>query len=231
MTRSRLVIVGDVHGCPDELEQLLKVVGFGKGDQLVHTGDLVSKGPDSHGSVALARHYNALGVRGNHDQRVLDWRAAQQANQPLPELKPKHKTVVSQLNNSDWAYLASLPFYLRTHAPDGRPLVIVHAGVVPGIPLEEQKTRDLISLRSINADGTGSSKLTDGVPWAPLFTGHEEIIFGHDAVRGMQHTPHALGLDTGCCYGRELSCYLLPERRIVSVHAKRTYRDPWDKPD
>jgi Calcineurin-like phosphoesterase len=231
MGTSRWIIVGDVHGCPDELEALLKAVGFGKGDRLVHVGDLVSKGPDSHGAVALAREHRALGVRGNHDARVLSWYHKKQIGEPLPELKPQHQKVVAELVPEDWKYLQSMPLYLRLEVDLPRPVLVVHAGVVPGVTLAQQQEKDLITLRSIRPDGTGSSKIPDGEPWAPLYSGPEEIVFGHDAVRGVQHTPFAIGLDSGCCYGRELSCYLLPERRIVSVRAKKTYRDPYHKPD
>ncbi len=231
MTISRLVIVGDVHGCAEELSTLLRTIGFGRGDRLVHVGDLVSKGPDSHGAVALMRENGALGVRGNHDQRVLDWHAAEAAGQPLPPLKPQHQRVVAKLVPDDWAYLASMPLFLRLEDPEGRPMIVVHAGVVPGTPLEAQQPRDLLTIRSLRPDGTGSSRLNEGDAWAPHYLGPEELVFGHDAIRGIQHTPFALGLDSGCCYGRELSCYLLPERRIVSVRAKRTYRDPFNKPD
>jgi hypothetical protein len=231
MTISRLVIVGDVHGCPNELDLLLKTVGYGASDQLVHVGDLVSKGPSSTQAVARMRSLGAIGVRGNHDQRVLDWHAAFKAGAELPPLKPQHQRVVAELQEEDWAYLAAQPLYRRLDVPGGQPIILVHAGVLPGVPLEQQKPRDLLTIRSVRPDGTGSSKIADGEPWAPLYQGPEEIVFGHDAIRGMQHTPFALGLDTGCCYGRELSCYLLPERRIVSVRASRTYRDPFNKPD
>ena len=77
----------------------------------------------------------------------------------------------------------------------------------------------MLTIRSIKADGT-PSKRVDGEPWASLWPGPELVVFGHDAVRGLQMYEHAVGLDTGCVYGGRLSGYLLPERRLVQVDAR-----------
>jgi hypothetical protein len=67
----RLVVVGDVHGMKDELEDLLSKIGFNKHDHLVLTGDMVSKGPDSCGVIDLAMKFKASCVKGNHEDSVL----------------------------------------------------------------------------------------------------------------------------------------------------------------
>ena len=79
-----------------------------------------------------------------------------------------------------------------------------------------------ITLRSIRDDGEPTKKLK-GRPWASLWTGPERIVFGHDAIRGLQQYPLATGLDTGCVYGGKLTGLILPERRLVSVNARRAY--------
>jgi len=68
---ARTLIVGDVHGCREELEDLLDESGWEEDDQLVFVGDLVAKGPDSLGVIRLARELGARAVRGNHDQHCL----------------------------------------------------------------------------------------------------------------------------------------------------------------
>jgi hypothetical protein len=103
--------------------------------------------------------------------------------------------------------------------------VAVHGGLVPGVALEHQKEDELLNLRSIAADGTPSKRVDGGEPWGSCWKGPELVIFGHDAMRGIQRHPYALGLDSGCVYGGRLSAYVLPEGRLVSVLAKRAYVD------
>jgi len=180
----------------------------------------VAKGPDSVGVVRRARTGRMLAVRGNHDEYVLRWRAGS-----IPagkKLRPEHKQVLDTLEDDDWLYLESLPFYLRL--PELNALV-VHAGLVPGVPLDKQKEKLLLNLRSITPEGEPSKRMEDGVPWASLWKGPELVIFGHDALRGVQRHPHAIGLDSGCVYGQRLTAYVLPEARFYSVKAKRTYME------
>src|SRR5450755_2952250 len=75
----RTILVGDVHGCSWELETLLDRITFGSGDRLVFVGDLVARGPDSLGVLDVARRTGAIIVRGNHEQKLLEWRRARLA--------------------------------------------------------------------------------------------------------------------------------------------------------
>jgi hypothetical protein len=77
--------------------------------------------------------------------------------------------------------------------------------------------------RSILPDGTVTSKFFNNWPWARLWDGPQTVFFGHDADRGLQQYEHAIGLDTGCVYGGKLTACILPERRLVSVNAKKEY--------
>lgn len=221
-SRPRHIFIGDVHGCLDELRLLLRKVAPRPEDRLVLVGDLVAKGPDSAGVVALARELSALCVRGNHDEAVLRYRRAQLQNQEPPRLKKGHVEVARSLNERDWAYLEALPLWLTF--PQYRALV-VHAGLVPGLPLELQEPDTLMNIRSIRADGSASSRKDEGRPWASVWQGPEQVIFGHDAVSGLQRRSFATGLDTGCVYGRELTALVLPENTLVSVPAKRAYKE------
>mmetsp|Transcript_21469 Transcript_21469/g.63366 ORF Transcript_21469/g.63366 Transcript_21469/m.63366 type:complete len:163 (+) Transcript_21469:447-935(+) len=110
--------------------------------------------------------------------------------------------------------------------------LVVHAGVVPGVPLVRQRPENLLKMRNIlrrpgmalaaiERDVDGSSA------WASAYDGSMgHIVFGHDAKRGLQREAHATGLDTGCCYGKELSALVLPQREVVSVPARRVYEKP-----
>jgi diadenosine tetraphosphatase ApaH/serine/threonine PP2A family protein phosphatase len=219
----RHVFIGDVHGCLDELEALIRKVRVGPADRVVFVGDLVAKGPDSAGVVACARELKALSVRGNHDEAVLRIRRARKGQGgDLSRAKKTHLRVAETLCEADWRWLEPLPLWLRFPAFDS---VVVHAGVVPGKPLNAQRPEDLMTMRTMRPDGHASPRLEDGLLWAKAYRGPERIIFGHDAISGFQREEFAVGLDTGCVYGRELTALVLPSNELFSVPARRTYRE------
>jgi nucleoid-associated protein YgaU len=210
----RTLVVGDVHGCLDELLALVHKAGVGADDQVVLVGDLVAKGPDSAGVVAWAREGGAAAVLGNHDDHVL------RAHAGNPDAKDAHRRVAQSLSAADVEWLAARPLWLRlAHAA---PHVVIHGGMVSGVPVEEQEREHLLAMRSVRTDGTPSKKI-EGAPWASLWKGPEHAVFGHDAIRGLQQHPRATGLDTGCVYGHELTALWLPDHRLVSVAARRAY--------
>ena len=220
---ARTLIVGDVHGCREELEDLLEESGWEEDDQLVLVGDLVAKGPDSLGVIRLMRELGGLAVRGNHDQHCLKWWDAKCAGDDLPELKPAHQRVADELEDEDWEWLAALPLWLELPEHDA---LVVHAGLLPDLPLEDQDPYDLMNMRSILDDGTPSRSYEEGTPWAELWPGPRLVVFGHDAIRGLQNRPHSVGLDTGCVYGGWLTGLWVPRRDLVSVPARATYAQP-----
>jgi hypothetical protein len=188
-------------------------------DRVILVGDLVAKGPDSVGVVALARERGFGAVMGNHDAKVV--KMGRNGGDLSPLLSPReHAYVAAHLSSDDWNYLEALPSYLLL--PDLE-AIAVHAGLVPGVPLAQQERRFLQNLRSITPWGEPSKRVDEGVPWASLWPGPEHVVFGHDAVRGLQQHAHATGLDTGCVYGNALTGLFLPERRLISVKARRAY--------
>jgi len=214
----RTIFIGDVHGCVHELDDLLDSCAYTAGDQVVLVGDLVAKGPDSLAVLRLAQRLQALGVRGNHDNAVLRWRDA--AAMAAPERAPHHFLVAKQLDADAWALLEGLPLYLRVPAHN---VLVVHGGLVPGLPLEQQDPDMLMNMRTLRSDGTGSRRPDDGPLWGSRWKGPELAIFGHHAVAGLQRHPKAIGLDTGCVYGGRLTAYVLPDDRVVSVPARHVY--------
>src|SRR6516165_8754692 len=120
----KTVIVGDVHGCTGELEALLETVKYSDTDRLVFVGDLVARGPDSVGTLELARHLDASIVRGNHEERLLSWRRWGKA------ISSDHERVVTQLTEVHWQLLESTPWWIDLPEHGIR---VVHAGLVPGL--------------------------------------------------------------------------------------------------
>src|SRR5688572_12231476 len=141
---SRTIVVGDVHGCRDELERLLQLVRYDEHDALFFLGDLLSRGPDPLGVLAIARRTGARGVRGNHDDDLLKWHLAKQAGDEGAHLGRAKRKLAEQLEPADWAVLASLELWIDL--PDHE-LRIVHAGIVPGLPMEAQPLSALLSMR------------------------------------------------------------------------------------
>lgn len=216
----RVIVIGDVHGCIDELQSLLRKCDYRPGDLIVFLGDLVSKGPDSLSVVQMARELGAIGVRGNHDFEVIRWHQAIKSGVDPPVIGSEHYQIASSLSKADLRWMYSLPWYLSSKELNA---LFVHAGFVSGIRLGKQNPRLMMNMRSILPDGTVTSKFFNNWPWARLWDGPQTVLFGHDADRGLQQYEHAIGLDTGCVYGGRLTACILPEKRLVSVSAKREY--------
>jgi hypothetical protein len=217
----RTIVIGDVHGCLDELLALLARCNQSAEDRVVLVGDLVAKGPDSVGVVQWARESGVDAVLGNHDAHVLRARHGEIV------AKPKHQKIAEDLARADVAWLDARPLFLRigdvaVGPGTARPYAVVHGGAVPGRALEEQERDHLLNLRSIDDDGRPSNRI-EGTPWGARWSGPEHLVYGHDAVRGLQQHAVATGLDTGCVYGRELTALILPARRLVSVAARHAY--------
>jgi hypothetical protein len=216
----RVIAIGDVHGCIDELQDLLRECNYQPGDLVVFLGDLVCKGPDSTSVVQMAREIGAIGVRGNHDFEVIRWHQAIKSGVDPPVVGSEHFHIASCLSKADMNWMYSLPWYISSKELGA---LFVHAGFVSGIRLAKQNPRLMMNMRSILPDGTVTSKFFNNWPWARLWDGPQTVLFGHDADRGLQQYEHAIGLDTGCVYGGRLTACILPEKRLVSVSARREY--------
>lgn len=216
----RVIAIGDVHGCIDELQDLLRECDYRPGDLVVFLGDLVCKGPDSISVVQMAREIGAIGLRGNHDFEVIRWHQAIKSGVDPPVVGSEHFHIASCLTKADMKWMYSLPWYLSSKELGA---LFVHAGFVSGIRLAKQNPRLMMNMRSILPDGTVTSKFFNNWPWARLWDGPQTVLFGHDADRGLQQYEHAIGLDTGCVYGGRLTACILPEKRLVSVSARREY--------
>lgn len=217
----RTIIVGDVHGCREELDALLERVAFATGDRLVFVGDLIARGPDSLGVLDIARKTGAIVARGNHEQKILDWRGSRGAAVPgRPDKTPlgkSHRDVVHALRPVDWTLLETTAHSVAL--PEHEALV-VHAGIDPSLALDAQKPETLLRIRTVpTKEGPRGER---NVLWGMRYSGPPHVVFGHNAAPGLQIHPWATGLDTGCVYGGRLTALVLaPGQKIPTKEAER----------
>ena len=209
----RTIVIGDIHGCYDELMNLLDKAELGPDDRVVAVGDLITKGPkcrevlelfmtDQRFSTVIGNHDLALRRRWNGEDIELN--AAQRETHK--ELKGE-KDAYSQ-------FLNRLPFVidLDTH-------LVVHAGIRPNVELYSQTTGDLTRLRTLGADRESE----EGTPWYHVYYGEKIVLFGHWPAPEPRRGKKAIGLDTGCVYGYNLTAYIIETDEFVTVKAQRAY--------
>ena len=210
---SRTIVVGDIHGCFDELKDLLKKIKLKRTDRVVSVGDLVSKGPKTPQVLDLFMTDKRFStVIGNHDLILRrNW------NGENVELKQGHKEINKKLKRNKDKYLRflnGLPFIidLDTH-------LVVHAGLRPNVELHSQTTGDLTRIRVLGPDRESE----EGTPWYHVYNGEKTVLFGHWPAAEPRRGPKAIGLDTGCVYGHSLTAYIIETDQFVSVRARRAY--------
>jgi hypothetical protein len=205
---ARTIVIGDVHGCHEEWTDLLDRLAVTSSDRLVSVGDLICKGPSTRRTLEMAMEMRNLAcVLGNHELRFLEcWRAGRP-----PDVEPYDDDAARDMGDRYEEFLRFLdtwPLWI-----DLGDLLVIHAGLRPGIPLEHQSPRDLTGIRYVEP----------GVPWYDRYEGPRTVVFGHWARSEPVVRPRAVGLDTSCVYGGRLSACVFPDREIVSVPARRIH--------
>eukprot|EP00808_Paulinella_micropora_P025616 g34576.t1 len=218
--QGRLILLGDIHGCYEELLALYDKLEVRDNDVVVALGDFIAKGPQQLEVLWFLRKQRILAIRGNHEHELLLQKYNPEEMLKIrgkPYASPLLSTLAGEMTEADWAWLRSLPYYLRF--PEHN-LVAVHAGLVAGVALENQENSTMVNLRDVKPDGRATQD-EHSVPWASRWQGPELVVFGHDARRRLQNYTFAKGIDTACVYNGSLSAYVLPEQRLVSVPAKK----------
>ena len=162
--------------------QLLEKVAFNQkgGDHLIFVGDMINKGPDSTGVVDMARQHSASSVRGNHEDRILLLRREMVKTDTLTNpdddkdsgFSPKElgeRVLARSLSDEQAQWLENCPVILNVgQVPGMGQVVVVHAGIVPGVELERQDPSSAMTMRTIDLDTHVTSPKKDGMNWAKV---------------------------------------------------------------
>ncbi|HKV09222.1 MAG TPA: AAA family ATPase [Thermoanaerobaculia bacterium] len=229
-------LIGDIHGCADELEELLARLGYARDEagvfrhparrKVVFLGDLVDRGPRVPDVLRIAMGMvaarTALAVPGNHDVKLVRWltgrsvrlahgleRSAEQLDRESPDFRERAAR-----------FLDGLPSHLVL---DGGRLVAAHAGMK-----EEMQGRSTGRVRQFALYGDTTGEVDEfGLPvrlnWAASYRGSALVAYGHTPVAEPEWLHNTINLDTGCVFGGRLTALRYPERELVSVPARRAY--------
>ncbi|HEX7027502.1 MAG TPA: polynucleotide kinase-phosphatase [Gammaproteobacteria bacterium] len=237
-------IIGDVHGCFDELTQLLEKLGYriekkGKGDEAFQytvtppkgrkaffVGDLVDRGPASHECLRLAMDMVedgvALCVPGNHEAKLYkkltggNVKISHGLAETLQQLEPEPPAFIERVK----AFIDGLISHFVLD--EGR-LVVAHAGMK-----EEYQGRGSGKVRAFALYGETTGETDEfgfpvRYPWAQDYRGAALVVYGHTPVPEAEFINNTICIDTGCVFGGKLTALRYPEKELISVQAAKVY--------
>ena len=238
-------IIGDIHGCFDELQEILGQLGYQvvapevgdqpfqvrhpEGRKVVFLGDLVDRGPATPAVLRLAMDLvasgSALCIPGNHDVKLLRKLKGH-------DVKLTHGIAESlaQLEQESTAFKERIATFLDglvSHyvLDDGR-LVVAHAGLK-----EAMQGRGSRAVREFALYGETTGETDEfGLPirynWAAEYRGKSLVVYGHTPVPEPEWLNHTINIDTGCVFGGKLTALRYPEKELLSVPARQVYCEP-----
>ena len=232
-------IIGDIHGCADELEALLTKLAYvpderggfmhPDGRKVIFLGDLVDRGPRVPSvlrtAMAMVEAGTALAVPGNHDIKL------------VKALRGRNVQIAHGLANSLEQLEAESPEFRERVAAfldrlvshyvlDGGHLVVAHAGMK-----QEMQGRGSGKVRDFALYGETTGETDEfGLPirynWAAEYRGDADVVYGHTPVPEPEWLNRTINIDTGCVFGGRLTALRWPERELVSIPARSTYAEP-----
>jgi protein phosphatase len=239
-------IIGDVHGCADELQELLTKLGYDvswssadgtrkvavshpQRRKAVFVGDLVDRGPNSTDVLRIAMSMVASGaahvVQGNHDRKLERWLAGRKVT-----IAHGLQQTIDQLQAESEGFRQSLPKFLsdlRSHVwlDQGR-LAVAHAGLKA-----EMIGRGSGAVREFALFGETTGETDEfGLPvradWAANYRGDTTVVYGHTPMLKADWVNNTICIDTGCVFGGKLTALRWPEKELVEVAAAKIWSEP-----
>ncbi|HZN36050.1 MAG TPA: polynucleotide kinase-phosphatase [Pirellulaceae bacterium] len=237
-------IIGDVHGCADELEELLTRLGYSSsasgsswahpaGRQAIFVGDLVDRGPRVVAVLDLVRAMVTSGaawcVPGNHDMKLLKHLQGRQVHvthgleQTLAEIEALPPDSREAWKAQTAAFLDSL---VSHYVFDGGRLVVAHAGMKAEYQGRTSRRVREFALYGETTGETDEFGLPVRLNWAAEYRGQAMVVYGHTPVPEPEWLNHTINIDSGCVFGGKLTALRYPERELVSIPARRIYCEP-----
>lgn len=217
----RKIIVGDIHGCFEELTALLEKIGPREDEPIISLGDFIDRGPDSVRTYQFLRDRpDTVSLVGNHERKH------------LLQIMSYAQEITRLQFGADYdaakSWLGTLPYFF-----EDEDIIVVHAAMIPGVPLEEQPEEILCGSIS------GERRLKQTFPernWYEVYSDFKPVAFGHKVVGEdpLVIQDKIFGLDTGACHGGRLTALTVPDFQIYSVKAKTDHwkisRYRWQEP-
>lgn len=230
-------VIGDIHGCLDELRCLIEALPLESGDRMVFLGDYIDRGPDSKGVVTYVLELQKrndlellclkgnhedmfmayLGLRGEHgDMFLYNGGAATLNSYGINSKNASLDEIIDQIPRRHFEFFGNLkPYFVM------EPFLCVHAGIHPLKPLEEQTETELLWIRNEFIYNS------HGLPYT--------VLFGHTPQHSVLFDlPYKVGLDTGLVFGNRLSCLEVTEKILYQVTrgkkdlARTSVADKWE---
>lgn len=231
-------VIGDIHGCFDELSALFNLLGYvTDGDRIVppdgrkavFVGDLVDRGPKSPQVLRLimkmVEQGTAFCVPGNHDMKLMRKLKGRdvQITHGLAESLAQLDGEPPEFKNQVARFLDDL---VSHYVFDDGKLVVAHAGMK-----EEMQGRGSGKVREFALFGETTGETDEyGLPvrynWAAEYRGQAMVVYGHTPIVEPEWLNRTINIDTGCAFGGKLTAFRYPEKELVSVSARRVYYEP-----
>jgi polynucleotide kinase-phosphatase len=236
-------IVGDVHGCADELHELLQELGYAadaggvprhpEGRRVIFVGDLVDRGPKNLDVLRLVMRMHAAGaalcVPGNHDVKLLKWLQGAQVqhkhgfDRTVAEFDALPRDERASLTAECSRFLDDLVSHFVL---DGGRLVVAHAGMTAPMAGRASAAVRQFALYGDTTGEVDEYGLPVRYPWAEDYRGDAVVVYGHTPVPAAEWLNKTICIDTGCVFGGELTALRWPEKELISVAAAREYFAP-----